>query len=180
MIPPAENEAAFFPLSVKVGRIRLGPLTLSGVVRLGALGISTNERVPEGHLLEAAAVLAGEDYRKFLRSVRGIGMKELAHAVEKQLNAAYATWIKPAPPEKAPASVSLTPKGLGWALEYAEWLCAEYGWSFAAAIETPVATVFALAAACRERNGGKHAGLDYVERWYQKEVKAGRARMGGL
>ena len=69
-----------------------------------------------------------------------------------------------------------TPYGLGWPLELAESLCAEYGWRWQEALDTPVVTVWALVAAARQRKGGRHGGIDYIERWYSGEVKAGRAK----
>lgn len=187
MIPPKENATAFFPPSERAGSIVLRPLTLAGVVRLAELGISTGSPIPAERLFETAFVLStsheprttGRDYRRFLRHAK-CGLAELDRAVARVLDSAYSTWIRPAKAEGAGNVVRLTPHGIGWALEYAEWLCAEYGWSFEEAMATPVARVFALAAACRERNGGRHAGLDYVERWYEGEVKAGRAKAPGL
>ncbi len=43
-------------------------------------------------------------------------------------------------------------------------------------LSPPSRFVFALAAACRQRHGGKHAGLDYIERQYREDLKAGRVK----
>ena len=174
MIPPAENMMAVCPPARKAGNATLQALTLAGAVRLGAEGIDCGAAVPEEKLVRAAFILSGaEDWRKFAGRLK-CGLPELSDAVESVLNDAFSTWIRPPAPKGGVKR--LTPHGLGWPLELAEWLCAEYGWSWSEAISTPVATVHALAAACRQRNGGTHAGLDYIERQYSKDVKAGRAK----
>lgn len=171
---PRENWLAAFPPSVAAGNVVLGPLTLAGAIRLGEAGIDCGRAVPRDRLFEAAFVLSGKaDYRRFLRRAK-CGLEELSRAVEEVLNTAFATWVKPAAQKDAPRHV--TPHGLGWPLEFAEMLCAEYGWGWKEALDTPVVTVYALAAAARQRNGGRHAGFDYVEREYNEDVKAGRVR----
>lgn len=171
---PRENVIAAFPPSVKAGNVVLRPLTLGGAIRLAERGISTNVRVPKDRLFDAAFVLSGEaDLKRFLRRAK-CGLQELSNAVENVLNTAYETFVKPS--STGGGVGHATPHGLGWPLEFAEWLCAEYGWSWKDALDTPVATVYALAAACRQRNGGRHAGLDYIERKYRADIKAGRAK----
>ena len=185
---PAETVTACFPPSFTAGNIVLRPLTLGDAVRLGSIGVDVNRRIPADKLFSVAFVISGEAvssplhahngeavssplqlkaYRRFLRRAR-VGLQELSSAIEKALNAAFETWIPPM--EQKGATRQLTPSGLGWPLEYAEWLCAEYGWSFDRALETPVATVFALVAAARKRNDGKHGGPDYVERVVVKNM----------
>lgn len=188
---PRENVIAAYPPSAKAGNVVLRPLTLGGAIRLAERGISTGVRVPNDKLFAAAWILSGEavgagpsrprclsgekDLRRFLRRAK-CGLQELSNAVEEVLNTAYETYVKPMPTKDAPQN-ELTPSGLGWALEFAEWLCAEYGWSWQTALDTPVATVYALAAACRARNGGKHGAPDYIERQFLADVKAGKARL---
>lgn len=187
---PRENVIAAFPTSVKAGNVVLRPLTLGGAIRLAERGISTGARVPKDKLFVAAWILSGEavgagpsrprcssrekDLRRFLRKAK-CGLQELSNAVEEVLNTAYETFVKPAAAQGKQVG-HMTPHGLGWTLEFAEWLCAEYGWSWQTALDTPVATVYALAAACRQRNGGRHAGLDYIERKYRADIKAGKAK----
>jgi len=179
---PHENALAFFPPSVTVGNVTLGPLTLAGAVRLGEIGVDLGRRVPRDLVFPAAWVLADatspsrlgrdalrrvrqrKDYTSFLSHSR-VGLKELHNAVETVLNDAFKTYIKPA--ASSSGTVHLTPHGIGWPLEYAEFLCGEYGWSWQASIDTPLATVYALYAAYRQRNGGRH-GMDYIEREYAK------------
>jgi hypothetical protein len=174
MLPPVENAIAAFPPARRAGRAVLRALTLGGAVRLGAEGVDCGKAVPRDKLVRAAFVLSGEeDFGRFAGRLK-CGLAELSAAVEGVLNDAFSTWIRPAA-EKG-GVVHLTPHGLGWPLELAEWLCAEYGWGWREAIDTPVATVWALAAACRQRNGGAHAGLDYIERRYREDVKAGRVK----
>lgn len=170
---PVENELAFFPPSVKAGNVTLGPLTLAGLVRIGRLGVDVGRAVPREKVLDVAFVLSGEtDHRRFLKLARG-RLGELSTAVEKVLNEAFSTFIKPAQ-GKAVGPVSLTPHGIGLPLEYAEFLCAEYGWSWETATGTPLATVYALVAAHRQRTGGRHGGFDYIEKRYAAELAKAR------
>lgn len=172
---PSEAIVAAFPPSRTAGNVTLKPLTLAGAIRLAARGVSLRRRVPRGQVAEAAFVLSGEpDLARFCRRAR-CGLAELSRAVEGTLNEAFSTYVRPRAAD-AGATRHLTPHGLGWPLELAEWLCAEYGWGWRAALETPVATAWALAAASRQRHGGKHGGLDYLERAYAADVKAGRAK----
>lgn len=176
MTIPRENWIAAFPSSVKAGNVILRPLTLGGAIRLARIGVETNRRVPKEKLFKAAFVLSGEaDERRFLKRVK-CGLQELSNAVETVLNEAYETWVKAATGANQHKVAHLTPHGIGWPLEYIEFLCAEYGWSFQEALDTPVATAYALEVACRQRNGGRHAGLDYIERQYQKDIKSGKAK----
>ena len=172
---PHENHLAAFPPSSTAGNVTLKPLTLAGAIRLGERGVSLVRRVPRGQVVEAAFVLSGEpDIAKFCGRAR-FGLSELSRAVEAVLNDAFATYVKPAKPP-AGARRSLTPQGVGWPLELAEWLCAEYGWSWREALDTPVATVYALMAASRQRRGVRKGGMDYLERQYVADAKAGRAK----
>ena len=176
MTVPRENWIAAFPPSETAGNVTLGPLTLGGAIRLARIGVETNRRVPKEKLFAAAFVLSGEgDERRFLRRAK-CGLNELSNAVETVLNTAYETWVKAKREASSQTVGHLTPHGIGWPLEYAEFLCAEYGWSFRDALATPVATAFALEVACRQRHGGRHAGLDYVERQYRRDLKSGKAK----
>ena len=173
---PIENVIAAFPPSVRAGNVVLRPLTLGGAIRLAERGISTGSRVPKDKLFVAAWILSDSpQFRRFLRKAK-CGLKELSNAVEEVLNTAYETYVKPLQ-RNGETQNALTPSGLGWALEFAEWLCAEYGWGWREALDTPVATVYALAAACRARHGGKHGAPDYIERQFLADVKAGRAKL---
>lgn len=174
MTIPEENAIAAYPPSVKAGNVTLRPLTLGGAIRISSLGVDIGKPVDKDALFRVAAVLAGEDdTKRFLKRSR-VGLNALSSAVETVLNTAFTTYVKPAQGERK--TTHFTPHGLGWPLEYAEWLCHEYGWSWQAALDTPLATVYALEAACRARNGGRHAGLDYIERQYRKDVKSGKAQ----
>lgn len=176
MTVPVENATAAFPPERKAGNVVLRPLTLAGAIRLGEAGVDCGAAVPRDRLVQAAFILSGEaDFRRFARRAK-CGLKELARTVETVLNDAFSTWIRPRAEDSGSQCVQLTPHGIGWPLEWAEFLCGEYGWGWREALDTPVATVFALAAACRQRHGGKHAGLDYIERQYRKDLKAGRVK----
>ncbi len=165
---PPENWLAAFPVSEKAGRVELGPLTLEGAILLGREGIDCGGPVPREKVLSAAAILA-----KKLPKRPGCSLEELCNAVERILNAAFATYVKP--PESKGATQSVTPRGFGWPLELAEFLCGEYGWSFADALATPVATAYALLAASRQRHC-EPCGIDYMELQYNRDVKAGKAK----
>ena len=174
MTLPVEDFIAAFPPCLKAGNVTLRPLTLGGAIRLSHDGVDCGAAVPRSAVFKAAFILSGEaNYRSFLRRAK-CGLKELCNAVENVINDAFATYVKPAEDKDAPKS--LTPHGLGWAIEVAEFLCGEYGWSWQEALDTPVATAWALAAASRQRHCAPRGGLDYVERWYAAERKAGRAK----
>jgi len=167
MAIPKENGLAFFPPSRKVGNITLRPLTLAGVVALADAGIDLGKRIDKDHLFQAAYILGqgaglpeAPSFVKFLKRSR-VGLAALSTTIESVLNDAYETYIRPARSSSTPTS--LTPKGLGWPLEMAECLCAEYGWSWKDAINTPLATAHALLAAARVRHG-QPIGIDYTER----------------
>lgn len=174
MTLPAENFVAAFPPSRKAGNVTLNPLTLGGAIKLSREGVDCGKTVPKDRVFNAAFVLSGEsDYNRFLRRAK-CGMQELCNAVETNLNDAFATFIKPGKDNNATETV--TPHGLGWALELAEFLCAEYGWSWTDALNTPVATAWALIACSRQRHGAPKGDFDYVERQYEADLKAGRAK----
>lgn len=178
---PVENVLAAYPPSRRVGALALGPLTLGGALALAALGVDfSKSRVETAKLPVVAAVLAGlispdaalhGEPRALARAIRLVKrrLSAVSEAVEKIFNDAFATRIKPAAPKDAP--VSFTPHGLGWPLRLAEQLCADYGWSFEAALETPLARAWALDACARERHGGKHGDCDYIERVEAEKIR---------
>ena len=176
MTIPRENWIAAFPPVERAGNVTLGALTLGGAIRLAREGVDCQRAISREDLFKTAFVLAGEaDYRKFLRRAR-CGLQELSKAVATVLNTAFETRVKAAKSPEAKGHVGhLTPHGIGWTLEYAEWLCAEYGWSWETAIETPLVTVLALVAAHRQRNGGKTGGLDYIEKKYAASLRKKKA-----
>lgn len=175
MTVPVENHAAFFPPSVTVGKVAFHPITLSDAVRLADCGVDLTRTVPREKVVEAAAILAGLSVRSFARRYKG-GLNELSQAVEMAINTGFSTFIRPRSENGKGMVRHLTPHGLGWPLECAEFLCSEYGWSWRDAVAMPLVTVFALVAACRERSGGKHGGLDYMERQYCADLKAGKIK----
>ena len=174
MTLPPEDYIAAFPPSTKAGNVTINPLTIRHAVLLSHEGIDIGNAIPRDRVFDVAFVMSGaKDKRKFLKRAR-CGLQELCNAVETSLNTAFATYVKARPAENAPQQ--LTPNGLGWALELAEFVCGEYGWSWDTALDMPVATAWALSVASRQRRGGKHGGLDYEERRYSRELKAGKAK----
>lgn len=182
---PVENVLAAYPPARRAGRLVLQPLTLGGALALAALGVDfSKSRVETAKLPVVAAVLAGlispnaalhGEPRALARAIRLVKphLSAVSEAVEKVFNDAFATRIKAAVPENAP--ISFTPHGLGWPLRLAEELCAEYGWSFDAALATPLSRAWALEACARERHGGRHGDFDYVERIEAEKIRARHA-----
>ena len=105
-------------------------------------------------------------FKSFSRRVKR-HLKELCKAVNETLQDGFSTYVKP--PDQDQHVISFTPHGIGWWLSHAESMCSDYGWSWSEALATPLATVFALSAASRERCGLGHGAPDYVERKFIKE-----------
>ena len=197
MTLPIENYLAAFPpvRTVRMGWLRrpvvLGPLTLGAAVMLDALGVNPCGTVAEKDAAIAAYVLSGgggsegrgrsggstsstlstysTSFHLFERRVKR-RLKDLCKAVNETLHDGMATYVKPAPDKNAVTST--TPHGVGWWLSYAEALCDDYGWTWEVALKTPLATVFALVTAHRERYRIDHGDSDYVERAYIALKKA--------
>ena len=106
------------------------------------------------------------EFNRFSRRVKR-HLQELCKQVNETMADAFSTYVKPQPPKNQAAA--FTPHGVGWWLSYAEALCGDYGWSWQEVLAMPLATVFALACAHRERHGVEHGGPDYVERKFIKE-----------
>ena len=152
---------------------------VGGVIALDAVGVNPQAEVGEDHAAIAAFVLSGQmegrtmdecerDFKRFAKRVKR-HLNELAEAVNATLAEGFATYVKPAP-AKGPAQT--TPSGVGWWLSYAEAICGDYGWSWKETLSTPLATVFALTTAHRERYRIDHGDSDYVERAYIALKKA--------
>ena len=200
MTLPIENYLAFFPATITVGMgwfrrpVRLGPLTIGRVVLLDALGVNVRAKIAEKDAAIVAFVLSGEvevrsrsrtkdcinstvrlspststkRFNRFSRRVKH-HLKPLAEAVNKICTDAFTTYVKP--PRRENKVASNTKTGAGWALDFAEALCADYGWSWETAMNTPLATVFALAAASLDRYGLRPNCMDYEQRKAAKERK---------
>ena len=186
MTLPIENYLAFFPATITVGMgwlrrpVRLGPLTIGRAVLLDALGVNPQRHIAEKDAALAAYVLTRTDFHvrpfddnrasfnRFSRRVKR-HLKPLAEAVNKICTDGFATYVKP--PRRENKVASNTKTGAGWALDFAEALCADYGWSWETAINMPLATVFALAAASLDRYGLRPNCMDYEQRKVAKERK---------
>ena len=186
MTLPIENYLAAFPpvRTVRMGWLRrpvvLGPLTLGGAVMLDALGVDPQRVVKPERAAVVAYVLSGEAasrgldendarFKAFAKRVKR-RLQALCKAVNATLADGFTTYVKPAPDKNAVKST--TPHGVGWWLSYAEALCDDYGWAWDVVLKTPVATVFALTTAHRERYRIDHGDSDYVERAYIALKKA--------
>ena len=200
MTLPIENYIAFFPATITVGMgwlrrpVRLFPLTIGRAVLLDALGVDTQRHIAEKDAALVAFVLSGEVVvgsrsrtMEFENSTVGLGLptttkrfsrfskrvkrhlKPLAEAVNKICTDAFTPYVKP--PRRENKVMSNTKTGAGWTLDFAEALCADYGWSWETAINMPLATVFALAAASLDRYGLRPNGFDYEQRKAAKERK---------
>lgn len=187
MTVPVENYFAAFPASHRAGNVTVGPMTLAQAVLLGAFGVplATDVPIPDDKVIIAAMLLSPEwreqreapteaDFKRFAKRVKANG-RELAEAVTRARSFAFSTYVKPPPPPKG-ARVYKGPHGCGWPLEVAEFLCGEYGWSWRAALATPVVTAFALVAACRQRHGDEPGGFDYMERIKERKVHERKRR----
>ena len=186
MTLPIENYLAFVPATITVGMgwlrrpVRLGPLTIGRAVLLDALGVDVRAKITEKDAAIAAYVLTRTDFhvrpfddnrasfRRFSRRVKR-HLKPLAEAVNKICTDAFATYVKP--PRRENKVASNTKTGAGWALDFAEALCADYGWSWEMAVNTPLSTVFALSAAYLDRYGLRPSCMDYEQRKAAKERK---------
>ena len=190
MTLPIENYLAFFPATITVGMgwlkpsVRLGPLTIGKAVLLDALGVDPQRRIAEKDTAIVAFVLSGDAvshrftsfqseavrhrFSAFERRVKR-HLKPLAEAVNKICTDAFATYVKP--PRRENKVASNTRTGAGWTLDFAEALCADYGWSWETAINMPLATVFALSAASLDRYGLRPNCMDYEQRKAAKERK---------
>ena len=166
---PAETAVALMPPCRKAGGVTLRPLTIAGAVEIDRRGIDLARGIPADRVAEVAAILAGDSSENGRGQRLPIGLEGgLSTAVERVLNDAFETYLKPQPdPHRVPGP----PTGLGWPLEIAEFLCGEYGWTIDEALNCPVATAFALIAANRQRHGARHGEPDYTERAYIKEWK---------
>lgn len=185
MTLPIENYLAFFPTTITVGMgwlrrpVRLGPLTIGRAVLLDALGVDPCCTIEEKDAALAAFVLSSSStssslstysasFRRFSRRVKR-HLKPLAEAVNKICTDAFATYVKP--PKTTTNRISNTKTGAGWALDFAEALCADYGWSWETAANMPLATVFALSAAYLDRYNLRPSCMDYEQRKAAKERK---------
>ena len=201
MTLPIENYLAFFPATITVGMgwlrrpVRLGPLTIGRAVLLDALGVDPQRQIAEKDAALAAYVLSGgvdkrcrctkdgnihctptpstytSEFNRFSRRVKR-RLKPLAEAVNKICTDAFTTYVKP--PRRENKVVSNTKTGAGWTLDFAEALCADYGWSWETAANMPLATIFALAAASLDRYGLRPNGFDYEQRKAAKERSRSR------
>lgn len=182
---PPENCLAAFPPTVTVGLLTLYPMTIAHAIALETLGVSLEQTsVPAKSVPLAALVLSSRiardpasyssrDFRRVLRAIRG-DLGAAGAAVDEICRVAFATFIRAARQPTASDGVvrkTIGPHGLGWPLETAAALCEIYGWSWTDAMQTPLCTAGALLAASRQLNGGKHSGLDYLQREYQRQVR---------
>lgn len=174
--------------------VRLGPLTIGRAVLLDALGVDPCRTIAEKDAALAAYVLKGEaasrrfnenvayvlkgeaasrrfnenekSFKAFSRRVKR-HLKPLTKAVNAICTDAFTTYVKP--PKSTNNRISDTKTGAGWALDFAEALCADYGWSWQEAVNMPLATVFALSAAYLDRHDLRPNCMDYEQRKAAKE-----------
>ena len=185
MTLPIENYLAFFPATITVWMgwlrrpVRLGPLSIGRAVLLDALGVDPHRVIAEKDAALVAYVLSqpsqslnlSTSQRAFKRFERRVKrhLKPLAEAVNKIRSDAFTPYVKP--PKPTTNRISTTKTGAGWALDFAEALCADYGWSWHEAVNTPLATAFALSAAYMDRHDLRPSCMDYEQRKAAKERK---------
>lgn len=176
--------------------VRLGPLTIGRAVLLDALGVDVRQPISDVDTAIVAYVLKGEaasrrfnenvayvlkgeaasrrfnenekSFKAFSRRVKR-HLKPLTKAVNAICTDAFTPYVKP--PKSTNNRISDTKTGAGWALDFAEALCADYGWSWQEAINTPLSTVFALSAAYLDRHNLRPNCMDYEQRKAAKERK---------
>lgn len=188
---PVETIAAVFPIG-GTGRFRLRAVALCDVVMLEALGVDCDAPVPPGRAMAAAWVLSSppgalgdltwspaegaEAFARWEAAHRGWDPAEVAREVDAALNRAWATFVPPRRERSGGEDMGPGMRtGLGWPLEYGEWLSAEYAVPFDEAMRTPVMRAFALSACARARGGGGHGGPDYFERIAVERMRRDRA-----
>lgn len=184
---PAETIEALFPSSGVVGNLTLRPMTLARAALLEAVGADLAGGVTLANVWLCAWVLSmdGAEVRRVAATADRVPLFtawdreratddyfKVADAVCRIVRAAFAAFV---PPEAEGGKETLfaSANGFGWPLEIAECLCHEYGWGLDAALDTPLATAYALVNCARKRNGGKSGGPDYYGRLQMAE--AGRA-----
>lgn len=191
MTLPIENYLAFFPATITVGMgwlrrpVRLGPLTIGRAVLIDALGVDVRAKIAEKDAAIAAYVLSqpsqplnlSTSQRAFNRFERRVKrhLKPLAEAVNKICTDAFTPYVKP--PKSSTNKICNTKTGAGWALDFAEALCADYGWSWEMAVNTPLSTVFALSAAYLDRHDLRPNCMDYEQRKAAKERRRCREKV---
>lgn len=191
---PVETTEALFPTPCAVGRLTLRPMTLAHAALLETAGADMARGVTPDSILLFAWVLAmdGAEVRRVAASADRVPAFRawcerhdpdpyaLAEAVCRAVRTAFAAFVPPEA-EGGGETVFASAKGFGWPLEIAECLCHEYGWTLDAALDTPLATAYALVNCARQRNGGRNGGPDYYGRIQMAEAarafrKARRAR----
>ncbi len=180
---PVETREALFPSSGVVGKLTLRPMTLAHAALLDALGVDLEQGVTFDNILLHAWVLSmdGAEVRRVAASADRVPHFKawcakcdpdpyaLADAVCRLVRVASAAFVPPEA-EGGGQTVFASAKGFGWPLEVAECLCHEYGWTLDAALDTPLATAYALVNCARQRNGGKNGGPDYYGRVQMAEA----------
>ena len=190
MTLPVETIDALFVADERVGNAVLRPATLAHLAAMDALGVGVCGLVARKDALLAAWVLT-LDYAGCVRAVRdekwtlaafkawvakcGCTADECFLAVNAVVAHAASTYVPGAGGEGDGGSVYSTPHGFGWPLEVAEFLCHEYGWDFARAMDEPLVRVYGLVNCARQRNGGRNGDFDYYERILQRQFKEAKA-----
>lgn len=173
---PIENYLAAYPTTATVAGVALQTLTLGRVIMIDALGVDIQGPLSGEDALVVAWVLSGgkvEEWKSGKFSAFARRMQPHLNEVEKAVRAirddAFRCYVKP--PKRETNRISNTKTGAGWALDYAEGLCAEYGWSWFEALDAPLSAVFALAAAAIDRYGQRPNGMDYHQRMAVRKVE---------
>lgn len=190
MTLPVETLDALFVADERIGNAILRPATLAHLVAMDALlGIGIGGLILRKDALLAAWILT-LDYPGCVRAVRddkwtlaafkewvakcGCTADECFLSANAILANATSTYVPGAGGESGEAVYS-TPHGFGYPLEIAEFLCHEYGWDFARALDEPLVRIYGLVNCARQRNGGKNGDFDYFERILQRQFSDAKA-----
>lgn len=206
MLPTETISAVFpHEGTIKMAKFRLGvfpgrtfaalrPMTLLHATAMEAFGVDLDRKEIDGdHMLIAAWILAQtpdqirremtriedgqatRDFAEWARNVRETP-DAISAKVNREINLAFHNCV-PAQQSGKPNLLSDgMPQGYGWPIEIAEAMCAEYGMSFREAMETPMASAFAMIACERKRYEVPSGGPDYYDRIRVKRMHEEKLR----
>lgn len=172
----------------------LRPMTLMHAVAMEAFGVDLDQKEIDGdRMLIAAWILAltPEELRQEMAKIEGGGAlldferwakcvrdtpDAISASVNRAVNLAFLNCV-PGPKSDKPNILSDgMPQGCGWPIEIAEALSSEYGLPFDRAVETPMASAFAMIACARRRNEVPNGGPDYYDRIRVKRMHEEKLR----
>lgn len=183
---PIETLNALFVAGEGVGNVTLRPATLAHLAAMEAFGVDVSKGIAfeKTHLVAWILTLDFEGCSRailddfFARSEMARWMEGarcsaavLYPLVVRVLQRAFSAYVAGADDGKDGATTYSAPRGFGYPLEIAEFLCHEYGWTIEEAMNAPLARVYGMMNCARQRSGGKNGDFDYYERILQRAFK---------